>query len=119
MSPWGCGAVRRLGKEVGLERIGVNVQRLVCGTRSSWPHAEEKEEEFVHVVAGHLDAWIDGQIHRMAAGDLVAFPAGTGISHCFNNTNQELALLVGGEVPKPGSRIFHSLNASRRQDIPG
>ena len=31
---------------------------LPPGTRSSWPHAEENEEEFVYVVEGEVDAWI-------------------------------------------------------------
>lgn len=113
------GPVRRIGKEAGLERLGINIQRLPPGTRSSWPHAEENEEEFVYVVSGHVDAWIDGHLHPMAAGDLAAFPAGTGISHCFiNNTDQEAVLLVGGEAPKAGSRIFYPVNPSRRQDMP-
>lgn len=113
------GPVRRLGKEAGLERIGINIQRLPPGTRSSWPHAEENEEEFVYVLAGPVDAWIDGHVHRMETGDLAAFPAGTGISHCFiNNTDREALLLVGGEAPKPGSRIFYPLNPSRREDMP-
>lgn len=113
------GPVRRLGKEAGLERIGVNIQRLPPGTRSSWPHAEENEEEFVYVLSGQVDAWIDGSIHRMAPGDLAAFPAGTGVSHCFiNNSAQDAVLLVGGEAPKPGSRIFYPLNPSRRADMP-
>jgi uncharacterized cupin superfamily protein len=113
------GPVRSLGKEAGLVRVGINIQRLPPGTRSSWPHAEENEEEFVYVIAGQVDAWIDGHIHRMEQGDLAAFPAGTGISHCFiNNTEQEVLLLVGGEAPKPGSRIFYPLNPSRRQDMP-
>jgi uncharacterized cupin superfamily protein len=113
------GPVRRLGKEAGLVRIGVNIQRLPPGTRSSWPHAEEDEEEFVYVIEGQVDAWIDGQLHPMQQGDLAAFPAGTGISHCFiNNTGHDAVLLVGGEAPKPGSRIFYPLNASRRQDMP-
>lgn len=113
------GPVRRLGKEAGLERIGINIQRLPPGTRSSWPHAEENEEEFVYVLSGQVDAWIDGSIHRMEQGDLAAFPAGTGIAHCFiNNSDSEVLLLVGGEAPKPGSRIFYPVNPSRRQDIP-
>lgn len=113
------GPVRRLGKEAGLERIGINIQRLPPGTRSSWPHAEENEEEFVYVLAGPVDAWIDGHVHRMETGDLAAFPAGTGISHCFiNNTDREVLLLVGGEAPKKGSRIFYPVNPSRREDMP-
>ena len=54
----------------------------------------------------------------MVAGDLAAFPAGTGISHCFiNNGDREALLLVGGDAPKPGSRIFYPLNPSRRADL--
>ena len=112
------GPTRRLGRAAGLQRIGANIQRLPPGCRSSWPHAEENEEEFVYVIAGEVDAWIDGAIHRMSPGDLAAFPAGTGISHCFiNNNEQEAVLLVGGEAPKPGSRIFYPLNPTRRADM--
>ena len=112
------GPIRRLGKEAGLQRIGINIQRLPAGWRSSWPHAEENEEEFVYVLEGEVDAWIDGHLHRMRPGDLAAFPAGTGISHCFiNNTHNDVVLLVGGEAPKKGSRIFYPLNPSRRQDM--
>lgn len=113
------GPVRRLGKEAGLQRLGVNIQRLPPGSRSSWPHAEEDEEEFVYVIEGSVDAWIDGQVYAMQSGDLAAFPAGTGISHCFiNNTAREAVLLVGGEAPKAESRIFYPLNPSRRADMP-
>jgi uncharacterized cupin superfamily protein len=112
------GPVRLLGKVAGLVRIGVSVQRLPPGTRSSWPHAEENEEEFVYVVEGEVEAWINGDRHRMVAGDLAAFPAGTGICHCFiNNSESEVLLLVGGEAAKPGSRIFYPLNPSRRADM--
>jgi uncharacterized cupin superfamily protein len=113
------GPTRRIGKAAGLERLGINLQRLPPGTRSSWPHAEEDEEEFVYVITGEVDAWIDGHVHRMKAGDLAAFPAGTGISHCFMNSGDaEAVLLVGGEAPKPGNRIFYPLNPSRRVDLP-
>ena len=112
------GPVRAIGKAAGLERIGINVQRLPPGTRSSWPHAEEDEEEFVYVIDGAVDAWIDGHVHPMKAGDLAAFPAGTGICHVFiNNGTSEALLLVGGDSPRPGSRIFYPLNPSRRADM--
>ena len=112
------GPDRSLGKSAGLVRLGINLQRLPPGTRSSWPHAEEKEEEFVYVIEGEVDAWINGDLHRMIAGDLAAFPAGTGICHCFiNNSEREALLLVGGEAPKQGNRIFYPLNPSRREDM--
>ena len=113
------GPKRRLGHAAGLVRIGVNLQRLPPGTRSSWPHAESDEEEFVYVIEGELDAWIDGHLYRISAGDLVAFPAGTGICHCFiNNGTRDALLLVGGEAPKAHNRIVYPLNPSRRADIP-
>ena len=112
------GPVRAVGREAGLQRIGVNIQRLPPGSRSSWPHAEECEEEFVYVIAGEVDAWIDGVLYQMQPGDLAAFPAGTGISHCFiNNTGGEVVLLVGGEAPKRENRIYYPLNPSRRSDM--
>ena len=113
------GPVRRVGHAAGLLRIGVNLQRLPPGTRSSWPHAEEDEEEFVMVLEGEVDAWVDGHLHRMSAGDLAAFPAGTGISHAFlNNGESEALLLVGGEAAKADSRIFYPLHPGRRDDMP-
>jgi uncharacterized cupin superfamily protein len=112
------GPVRRAGREAGLVRIGINLQRLPPGSRSSWPHAEENEEEFVYLIEGEVEAWIDGDLHRMNAGDLAAFPAGTGICHCFiNNSERDALLLVGGDAPKPGSRIVYPLNPSRRTDL--
>lgn len=112
------GPMRSLGHAAGLVRIGINVQRLPPGTRSSWPHAESSEEEFVYVLDGEVDAWIDGRVHRMTVGDLAAFPAGTGISHCFmNNGDREALLLVGGEAAKPENRIYYPLNPSRREDL--
>ena len=112
------GPVRVVGSAAGLVRLGINLQRLPPGSRSSWPHAESDEEEFVYVIEGEVDAWIDGEVHRMQAGDFAAFPAGTGISHCFiNNTEAEALLLVGGEATKAGNRILYPLNPSRRNDL--
>lgn len=112
------GPVRSPGRAAGLERIGINLQRLPPGRRSSWPHAESDEEEFVYVIEGEVQAWIDGELHPMKAGDLAAFPAGTGISHCIiNNSAHEALLLVGGEVAKASNRIVYPLNPSRRTDL--
>lgn len=112
------GPVRSVGRAAGLLRIGINLQRLPPGARSSWPHAEEDEEEFVYVLEGEVEAWIDGHVHAMRPGDLAAFPAGTGIAHCFiNNGVREAFLLVGGEAAKAGSRIVYPLSPSRRTDM--
>ncbi|MBK6696899.1 MAG: cupin domain-containing protein [Myxococcales bacterium] len=110
---------RAIGRAAGLLRIGLHVQRVAPGQRVSWPHAEEDEEEFVYVLDGEIDAWVDGELHRMSAGDLAAFPAGTGICHTFlNNGSHEATLLVGGEARKPDSRIFYPLHPQRKADMP-
>jgi uncharacterized cupin superfamily protein len=110
---------RRIGKAAGLLRIGVSLVRLPPGHRTSWPHAEEKEEEFVYVLEGDVEAWVDGVVHPMTAGDFAAFPAGTGICHTLiNDGDREAKLLVGGEADKSENRIFYPLHPQRRGDMP-
>ena len=100
-----------LARLLGLTRIGINHERLLPGRRSSYPHAESAEEEFVFVLEGNPDVWIDGTLHRLAPGDAVGFPAGTGICHSFlNNTATEVRLLVVGERPKPENRVHYPMN---------
>jgi len=110
---------RAIGRTAGLRQVGLHLMRVLAGTRTSWPHAESSEEEFAFVVSGELDAWIDGELFRMKAGDLVAFPSGTGISHTLlNDGDQEAVLLVGGEADKEENRIVYPLNPTRRTDLP-
>jgi uncharacterized cupin superfamily protein len=110
---------RNIGKAAGLLRIGLHVVRVEPGHRISYPHAEEKEEEFVYVLEGEVDAWVDGHLHPMRAGDLAAFPAGTGICHTFiNDGTAPAVLLTGGERTKSDNRIYYPLNEERRGDLP-
>jgi uncharacterized cupin superfamily protein len=113
------GPSRALGRAAGLLKIGIHLQRLPPGTRSSWPHAESSEEEFAYVVEGELDAWIDGTLHHLKAGDLIAFPSGTGICHVLlNNGPNEAVILAGGEASKPENRIVYPLHPQRRAQMP-
>lgn len=110
---------RKIGRAAGLLRIGLHVERIAPGHRTSWPHAEEKEEEFVYVLEGQVDAWVDGHLHPMKAGDLIAFPAGTGIAHTIlNNSDRDALVLVGGEGNKSDNRIYYPLHPNRRNDMP-
>ena len=104
----------RLGHQLGLTAIGIHIELLAPGRRTSWPHAESSEEEFAFVLEGTPDAWIDGVLHRLVPGDLVAFPAGTGIAHTFlNNTLHPCKLLVGGESSKKENKIYYPLHPAR------
>jgi uncharacterized cupin superfamily protein len=111
---WG----RAIGRAAGLQRIGLHLERVPPGRRTSYPHAESDEEEFVYVLEGNVDAWIDGHLHRMNAGDLAAFPAGTGVCHTFlNDGDRDALLLVGGERPKPTNRIYYPRNPEREAQV--
>ena len=101
----------RFGRHFGLARLGIHHERLLPGRRTSYPHAESAEEEFVYVIAGTPDVWLDGELHRLGPGDAVGFPAGTGICHSFlNNSAHEVHLLVVGEAHKPENRVFYPRN---------
>ena len=104
-----------LGRALGLTRIGIHHERLLPGRRTSYPHAESAEEEFVFVIEGTPDAWIDGRLYRLGAGDAVGFPAGTGLCHSIlNNADREARLLVVGERSKPENRVCYPRNPEQR-----
>jgi uncharacterized cupin superfamily protein len=112
------GAGARFGERFGLERIGINLEVIPPGNRSSHPHAESLEEEFVYVIEGTPDVWIDGELHPLRPGDAVGFPAGTGIAHSFlNNSDADVHLLIVGEHQKPGNRLYYPLNPERMADF--
>ena len=103
-----------LAKKLGLKNIGIHHERLLPGRRTSYPHAESHEEEFVFVIEGAPDAWLDGHLHRLEAGDAVGFPAGTGLCHSFlNNTDREVRLLVVGER-KAENKVYYPCNPEQQ-----
>jgi uncharacterized cupin superfamily protein len=110
---------RPIGRTAGLLQLGIHLVRVLPGTRTSYPHAESTEEEFAYVIEGELDVWLDGELHHLRAGDLVALPSGTGICHTFiNDGEREALLLAGGEADKAGGRIVYPQNPERRGDMP-
>ena len=103
------------GQHFRLKRLGIHHQRLLPGRRTSFPHAESVEDEFVYVIAGTPDVWLDGVLHRLAPGDGVGFPAGTGLAHSFvNNTDTDVQLLVVGDRDNPANRIVYPVNPERQ-----
>ena len=104
-----------LARHLGLTRIGIHHERFLPGLRTSFPHAESTEEEFVLVLEGTPDVWLDGHLHRLSPGMSVGFPAGSGIAHSFlNSTDAEVRLLVVGEASKPENRIVYPLNPEQK-----
>jgi uncharacterized cupin superfamily protein len=107
--------IARFGRRLGLTRLGVNQEIVPPGCRTSTPHAHSMEEEFVFVIEGHPDLWLDGELHPLRPGDGAAFPAGTGIAHCLiNNTDRAVRLLIVGENV-PGDRVAYPIDPDQRR----
>ena len=99
----------------GFKKIGVHHELLLPGRRTSYPHAESSEEEFVYVLEGKPHVWIEGFVYQLKPGDGVGFPAGTGIAHTvLNNTKSNVRLLVVGEADKKRNKIVYPLNPELR-----
>lgn len=107
-----------VGSKLGLEKIGIHIETIPPGRRTSWPHAEKTEEEFAFVIEGHPQAWIDGHLHDLNPGDFIAFPSGTGIAHTFiNNSEESVTMLVGGEAKKDDNQIFYPMHPERNEEM--
>ena len=106
------------GRTFGFARLGIHHVLLQPGRRTSWPHAESTEEEFVYVIEGTPDCWLDGVLHRLQPGDGVGFVPGTGVAHSFiNNTNQDVRLLVVGDTNRSDNKIHYPLHPARNAAI--
>ena len=107
----------RFGRTLGLTRLGINLEIVPPGWRTSTPYAHSLEEEFVFVVEGRPDLWLDGALHPLRPGDGIAFAAGTdiGIAHCLiNNTDSEVRLLIVGENIA-GDRVAYPIDPDQRR----
>jgi uncharacterized cupin superfamily protein len=97
-------------------RLGIHHVRVEPGHRTSFPHAESAEDEFVYVLTGTPDVWLDGHLYPLAPGEAVGFPAGTGLAHSFlNNTDRDVELLVIGDRPRAENRIFYPVNPEQQR----
>jgi uncharacterized cupin superfamily protein len=105
-------------KALGLFRFGVSHELLPPGRRTSYPHAEQSEEEFVYVLEGTPDLWQDGHLYRLEEGEAVGWPSGTGVSHALiNNTTTDVRLLVVGEPSRRRFGVHYPLNPVRNEAL--
>ncbi|MEZ4459189.1 MAG: GNAT family N-acetyltransferase [bacterium] len=107
-----------VGHRLGLKQFGIHIETIPPGRRTSWPHAESHEEEFVFVVSGTPSVWVDGFVHALVAGDFVAFPAGTGIKHTFiNDGDVDAVVLVGGPRSLPENKVIYAHQPARNEEM--
>jgi uncharacterized cupin superfamily protein len=99
-------------------RIGIHVEVLPAGRRTSWPHAERDEEEFAYLVSGALDCWLDGHIHKITEGDFVGWESRTGITHVLiNNSDEDALLIVGGEASRQRNQYWYPFHPHRDKEV--
>lgn len=100
-------------KYFDFKKIAAHYLVVSPGYRTSEPHAESLEEEFVFVIAGEIDLWLNGKIKTMSRGDCIGFPAGTGVGHCFiNNSEVDCELFVAGNKTIISNRYHFHLDPS-------
>lgn len=88
-----------LAEQAGLSQFGVHLERLPPGSRSSFRHWHETEDELVLVLEGEL-VLIEDQESILQQGDCAAWKAGQPIGHCLENRSALPAtfLVVGGKA---------------------
>ena len=105
-----------MGRAAGFNRVAVHHIALPPHCRTSSPHAESLEEEFVFVVKGSPHLWLNGYLYELKEGHAVGFPAGTGIAHTFiNNSDREIHLLVAGERTKSDNLCSFPINLELKE----
>lgn len=110
-----------LGDIVGLTQFGVHIERLPPGSRSSYRHWHETEDEFLYVLSGEL-VLIEDVESILRTGDAAGWSAGVPVAHCLENrsSNDATILIVGtrsevGKVHYPDHDIvMHHDNSGRR-----
>jgi uncharacterized cupin superfamily protein len=113
---FGTGAA--LGRKFGLERVAINYEVLAPGDRSSWPHAHKEAEEFIFILEGNPQIWIDGKTYDLNPGDCVGLPPGTGYAHSLlNNSESNVRALVMGECDVPTDKIFYPMHSKRNGEM--
>ena len=80
----------------GLTQYGAFIEILPPGSRSSFRHWHETEDEMVYILSGEV-VLIEDSETPLVAGDCAAWPAGMAMGHCLENrSGTEARYLVIG-----------------------
>ena len=92
------GREQDLGRAAGSVRVGLRREVIARGKQSSPRHAHMTEEEIFVVLRGRGTLLRGEERVAVGPGDVVAFPAGTGVAHAFlADPEEELEFLSIGE----------------------
>ncbi|MEZ4742901.1 MAG: GNAT family N-acetyltransferase [Bdellovibrionota bacterium] len=105
-----------IGRALEYQRIAIHHIVLPPNCRTSLPHAESLEEEFIFVLQGQPHLWLNGYLYELKKDMAVGFPAGTGDAHTFiNNTKEDIELLVCGDKTKKENRCIFPINIEQKE----
>lgn len=112
------GVGRRLSTPLKLTKLGVWLEILPPGKRSSFPHAHSHEEEIAIILEGSPHLWRQGQIVSLHPRDAAGFEPGTGIAHCLinNDVHPVIYLMIGEAQEIPNEKIHYPLNPVRNME---
>lgn len=97
----------RLGRAAGAQRLGASLFRVPPGSATFPLHAHLHNEELLVVVSGAPTLrTLDGE-RTLAAGDVVAFPAGRAGAHELRNDSaDDLSILIVSTMLAPEINLF-------------
>lgn len=85
-----------IGNAGGLTQFGVHIETLPPGSRSSFRHWHETEDEMVLVLDGEV-VLVEETETLLRAGDAACWPAGDPVGHCLENrSGRDARYLVVG-----------------------
>lgn len=96
-----------LGKATGSEKIYINIDRILPGSKSSKYHSHTKQEEFFLILSGYGTLRIDGKENLIKKGDFIAKPAGKDIAHQFINTGDEALEILDIGTKEQGDVVYY------------
>jgi len=85
-----------IGEAGGLTRVGVHLEVLPPGARSSFRHWHAAEDEMVYLLSGEV-VLIEDVETPLQAGEAACWPAGHPVGHCLENRSAAEAryLVIG------------------------
>lgn len=95
-----------LGDAGGLTQFGAHVEVLPPGSRSSFRHWHEAEDEMIYMLAGEV-VLIENTETVLRVGDAACWPAGLAVGHCLENRSAEDAMYLTVGTRNPIDRIHY------------
>ena len=109
-------ACQLLSDPGGLTQFGAFVEILPPGSRSSFRHWHETEDEMVMMLSGEV-VLVENVETPLRPGDVVCWPAGQAVGHCLHNRSTGAARYLVIGTRRDRDRVHypdHDLIAEKR-----